>query len=165
MKFRTENPFSINKSNENRYQKKADDNFPIIIRLVKNNFSNEKEKSGTKEDSKVLHYYFLSIKKDEEVYKLHLDLQNLEKNNESFEIEQIYGIDNSGFGQAHARVEDQDKECIICFTDKIDTIILPCRHMSICLECAQSLQNHKKEHSRKCPVCRTGLFKILLSRH
>ncbi len=36
-------------------------------------------------------------------------------------------------------MDDTLKECIICFTDKIDTVIMPCRHMCICMECAKSL--------------------------
>lgn len=35
--------------------------------------------------------------------------------------------------------DNTNRECIICFTDLIDTVIMPCRHMCICMECAKSI--------------------------
>ena len=48
-------------------------------------------------------------------------------------------------------MDDGDKECIICLSDKRDTIILPCKHMCLCVTCAMAIQN---QTARKCPVCR-----------
>jgi len=31
--------------------------------------------------------------------------------------------------------ENQDNDCIVCISNKIDTVIIPCRHMCICVEC------------------------------
>ncbi|KAI8871559.1 hypothetical protein GQ42DRAFT_173750 [Ramicandelaber brevisporus] len=42
------------------------------------------------------------------------------------------------------------KECVICLTDTRDTILLPCRHLCLCSECAEAL----RLQSNKCPVCR-----------
>ena len=34
--------------------------------------------------------------------------------------------------------EDLGAECVICFTDIKDTILLPCRHFCICASCGKS---------------------------
>ena len=66
------------------------------------------------------------------------------------------------------RVDDNEKECIICLSDKRDTIILPCRHMCLCVNCAIAIQN---QTSRTCPVCRDSnnknfkIFKRILYRY
>lgn len=56
------------------------------------------------------------------------------------------------------RVSDTDKECVVCFSEKIDTIIMPCRHMCLCIACASSLQKSDKPQARKCPICRKSYF-------
>ena len=45
--------------------------------------------------------------------------------------------------------EDDDGICSICFTNEIDTIILPCGH-TMCYECAL----HWYQNSIECPFCR-----------
>jgi len=80
-------------------------------------------------------------------------------NGESYEVNEIYGINSSEFGkQEAARIDDSDKECIVCLSDKRDTIILPCRHMCLCVNCAVSLQN---QTSRKCPICSDNIESFL----
>lgn len=41
--------------------------------------------------------------------------------------------------------------CSICFTNKINTIILPCGHVSCCDYCLDKLEDHK------CPICRVEI--------
>ena len=38
-----------------------------------------------------------------------------------------------------------------------DTTVLPCRHMSMCSECAKVL----RMQSNKCPICRTSIESLL----
>ena len=38
------------------------------------------------------------------------------------------------------RFDDQDKECIVCLEEQIDTVIMPCRHMCIGINCAKLFQ-------------------------
>ena len=47
--------------------------------------------------------------------------------------------------------------CVICMTDPRDTTVLPCRHMSMCSECAKVL----RMQSNKCPICRTSIESLL----
>jgi len=44
----------------------------------------------------------------------------------------IFGIDN-----AAANIADEtQKECVICYTTTKDTVVLPCRHMCLCIQCS-----------------------------
>lgn len=55
----------------------------------------------------------------------------------------------------------ESKECIICLSSIRDTIVLPCRHLCLCAECAESLRSRVD----KCPICREccqGLLQVKL---
>mmetsp|Transcript_26547 Transcript_26547/g.43642 ORF Transcript_26547/g.43642 Transcript_26547/m.43642 type:complete len:140 (+) Transcript_26547:890-1309(+) len=41
--------------------------------------------------------------------------------------------------------EHRHEECIICFSNPIDCVVMPCGHQICCLECSQNIS--------KCPVC------------
>eukprot|EP00831_Metopus_contortus_P085378 TRINITY_DN9922_c0_g1_i1.p1 TRINITY_DN9922_c0_g1~~TRINITY_DN9922_c0_g1_i1.p1 ORF type:complete len:383 (+),score=46.92 TRINITY_DN9922_c0_g1_i1:173-1150(+) len=49
------------------------------------------------------------------------------------------------------------KECIICLTADKDTMILPCRHLAICHNCAVQVSMEMK----KCPICRKKIASML----
>lgn len=57
-------------------------------------------------------------------------------------VNDIYGID-------HTSTAPPD-ECVICMTEMRDTVVIPCRHLCICHQCAQVLHFQ----SNKCPICR-----------
>ena len=42
------------------------------------------------------------------------------------------------------------RDCVICLADEKNTVVLPCRHMCLCQDCAEVLRNQ----SSKCPICR-----------
>ncbi|KAJ1986822.1 ubiquitin-protein transferase activity protein [Coemansia spiralis] len=48
-------------------------------------------------------------------------------------------------------------QCAICLSDERDTVLLPCRHLCMCRECA----NTYRQQSNKCPICRTVVETIL----
>ena len=41
--------------------------------------------------------------------------------------------------------------CVICMVKKVDTLLIPCNHLSVCSEDAAKLWT---QESKKCPVCR-----------
>ncbi len=45
-----------------------------------------------------------------------------------------------------------NRECIVCMSEVKDTIVLPCRHMCLCLECANVIRGK----TDRCPLCRQG---------
>lgn len=46
--------------------------------------------------------------------------------------------------------DDTGAECVICFTDTRDTVLLPCRHFCVCNSCARNL----RYRASNCPICR-----------
>ncbi|CAK82624.1 unnamed protein product (macronuclear) [Paramecium tetraurelia] len=68
----------------------------------------------------------------------------------AFEVEEIYGINDSNLIGSMKHDQD-DGECIICLSEKINTIIMPCRHMCLCGNCAKQIMD-KKEQLRHEPA-------------
>lgn len=42
--------------------------------------------------------------------------------------------------------DNSDRECVVCMTNTINCVFLPCGHLKTCMECAHKLNN--------CPICR-----------
>ena len=49
--------------------------------------------------------------------------------------------------------DDAEKECLVCLTEEKNTVIMPCGHMCVCLECGNGLV--KAKHT--CPICRSNI--------
>lgn len=58
----------------------------------------------------------------------------------------------SFFSATNSDLPGYNRECVVCLSQRRDTLFLPCRHMCLCLPCAESLCLH----SDKCPICRQG---------
>uniref|UniRef100_A0A8R1HXP1 RING-type domain-containing protein n=1 Tax=Caenorhabditis japonica TaxID=281687 RepID=A0A8R1HXP1_CAEJA len=69
-------------------------------------------------------------------------------------LQEIFGIENKG---SENYEDDSGLECIICLSDIRDTVILPCRHLCVCSNCADSL---RYKHNN-CPICRSP-FRALI---
>lgn len=72
-------------------------------------------------------------------------------------LQEIYGIENKNLNKPDDENDDTGSECVICMCDIRDTLILPCRHLSLCYSCADSL----RYQANNCPICRAP-FKALL---
>ncbi len=58
------------------------------------------------------------------------------------------------------------KECVICMSEAKDTLVLPCRHLCMCKQCAEVLRTqgrnpevglrNRPSGPPKCPICRQG---------
>lgn len=88
--------------------------------------------------------------------------QTIQVGTRSFELQEIYGIDQSANGgnetaKADDLDEDGGRECVICMTDPRDTTVLPCRHMCMCNKCAKVL----RLQTNKCPICRCPVDSLL----
>ena len=51
----------------------------------------------------------------------------------------------------------EENECVICLSNKCDTIFLPCGHLCTCRECALNIL----EYQRSCPLCDDKNFSSL----
>ncbi len=47
-------------------------------------------------------------------------------------------------------VDNDSAECVICMTDPKEVAVYPCRHMCMCVTCAEALPSQ----NNKCPMCR-----------
>ncbi|KIH64559.1 hypothetical protein ANCDUO_05127 [Ancylostoma duodenale] len=54
-------------------------------------------------------------------------------------LQEMFGIENKEM-TADGSTDDGGLECIICMSDVRDTVILPCRHLCICNNCADTLR-------------------------
>ena len=57
------------------------------------------------------------------------------------------------------RVDDLKKECIVCYDENVDVLVMPCRHLCLGLECAKLIR--EKKDKRHCPMCRTDIVKFV----
>ncbi|CAD8155822.1 unnamed protein product [Paramecium octaurelia] len=99
------------------------------------------------QEKALFQYCFFKLNQNE-IQLQTLDIK-MQKNGKAFSVRDVYG------GQ-----KDQDKDCVICLSNKVNTLILPCKHMSLCQACCQGL----KERSSKCPICRNRIssFRIIM---
>ena len=61
-----------------------------------------------------------------------------------FEISEIYG---------HIGHEEEIKECVVCLTNPKETLVVPCEHMCLCMDCANIMRS---QFEARCPMCRTA---------
>lgn len=73
---------------------------------------------------------------------------------ESWVLNNIYGTEE----KVSVNVKALENDCIICFAEKVDVVVMPCRHLCIGIDCAQAIR--QKPKSRICPICRTSKLKI-----
>lgn len=43
------------------------------------------------------------------------------------------------------------RECVICISDPKSVAVLPCRHLCLCRDCAETL----RARNNRCPICRS----------
>lgn len=79
----------------------------------------------------------------------------------SYLLQEIYGIENKYNSQewkgGDDELGDNSAECVVCLSDVRDTLILPCRHLCLCNNCADTL----RYQASSCPICRLP-FRALL---
>ena len=83
-------------------------------------------------------------------------------NSMPFEIKSIYGLDKDKEAAEDGKVvaaddNDQEEECLVCLSEKKDTLIMPCGHFCICSECGQGLIKAKQS----CPICRQHIGSLI----
>ena len=119
--------------------------YPLVIRL------NGKEQS-------ILYYFTLKLSEGAVVASLLYSKVQIE--DEVWVRRRIFGTDD---GQdKNLRIETLTtarKDCVICFTQKIDIVIMGCKHLAICSKCANTIKENKK--NRECPVCRMKIDRFV----
>lgn len=62
------------------------------------------------------------------------------------------------------RFIDDEKEkrmCVVCQDRSKSVLILPCRHMCLCVECGNQIARSRSRERRKCPLCRSKINTIM----
>eukprot|EP01017_Pseudomicrothorax_dubius_P031141 TRINITY_DN3949_c0_g3_i3.p1 TRINITY_DN3949_c0_g3~~TRINITY_DN3949_c0_g3_i3.p1 ORF type:complete len:190 (+),score=19.98 TRINITY_DN3949_c0_g3_i3:160-729(+) len=123
-----------------------EDQYGLVIRMEK--------KDSSLRELKVM-YNYLEFEDKSGRWDIKIKRQKMEWNGEAYEVQEIYGLESSDLKPTAARIDDQNKECAVCLSEKIDTVVIPCRHMCLCIECAKALS--VAQTGKKCPICRIDI--------
>ncbi|KAJ2714244.1 hypothetical protein H4R19_001832 [Coemansia spiralis] len=82
--------------------------------------------------------------------------QKLGIGNMLYQQHEVFGL-SEALDSRTSMAKDDPSQCAICLSDDRDTVMLPCRHLCMCRECA----NTYRQQSNKCPICRTVVETIL----
>ncbi|KAK6120113.1 hypothetical protein DH2020_046149 [Rehmannia glutinosa] len=69
------------------------------------------------------------------------------------QIPKITPVFHDNFGAENVKPE---RECVMCMTDEISVVFLPCAHQILCAQCNVL---HEKQGMNDCPSCRTAIEK------
>lgn len=53
--------------------------------------------------------------------------------------------------------EEEDPDCLVCYGQPHDVVLVPCGHYCLCESCAKTIQSS----TRKCPMCRGNINMIV----
>lgn len=103
-------------------------------------------------------------------YSLKILKQRLQVGNDLYDLEDIYGMPTESSGSpddaehepvtgslAGVADHDEGEDCVICLAEPRNTLVMPCRHMCLCSDCAGML----RQRTNKCPICRTVAERFL----
>lgn len=90
-----------------------------------------------------IHYTYCALKrKAGSNMATQLVRQRLQTDGCVFDLHEVYG------GSA---ADTEDNMCVICLCEERNVVILPCRHLCLCNDCATELND---QPDAKCPMCR-----------
>lgn len=86
----------------------------------------------------------------------------------SFLLQEVYGFTDTVKDECAENMQTM-RECVICMSDLKDTIVIPCRHLCLCHECAEVLRmqgrggtpEDQRRGAARCPICRQAFHSML----
>lgn len=108
-----------------------------FINLTKNRTSNvDHDKNNNRDDN------------DDDLFQLNIDKRSLRPSYKRFMRRKLQQelMNDSGL-------------CVICCNDKKNIVMLPCRHLCICVTCSKKLWDNTQHQS--CPICRKQVNNLL----
>ncbi|KAL3871808.1 hypothetical protein ACJMK2_039780 [Sinanodonta woodiana] len=57
--------------------------------------------------------------------------------------------------------ERERRKCVVCQDRSKSVLILPCKHMCLCVECGNQIARHRVANRRICPLCRQKIRTIM----
>ncbi|WAR31251.1 RNF26-like protein, partial [Mya arenaria] len=58
-------------------------------------------------------------------------------------------------------LEKEKRICVVCQDQNKSVLILPCRHMCLCVDCGDQIARSRSRSRRVCPLCRTKINTIM----
>lgn len=145
------------------------DTYPLVVRLetvteagAREGHTLQERKPGDEQVAWVQSQTTFAVlhREDDGSWAVRVAKQKIWVGGVSYELQEIYGLEQSGLATSGSDRPAEDAEerlCVICLSNDRDTTVLPCRHMCMCHECAQEL---RKQTSR-CPICRNQVESLL----
>ena len=97
-------------------------------------------------------------------YRLPSSSVLLQRDVSVFKLENVFDMGGDAKPEREGSQDDNDDDsddadgvCVVCIENPKDTVVLPCRHMCMCSECAQAVRNQRG----KCPMCRTDIERLM----
>lgn len=91
---------------------------------------------------------YCKILKSNDNYQLKSEMQKVRVRNVWFDMREVYGLEDN---------DNCNNECEVCYTNKKNTIFLPCMHSYSCNDCSV----YVRLRGNKCPLCRESKFTIV----
>jgi hypothetical protein len=122
------------------------------------NYANRYERRNRQHDSDASDYHYDLL--DE------MDYEDSIRDHPRVTENYTKGLDNAHDGRPEPKTEEQlrvNLDCKVCFSQLVDTVLLPCGHAVMCQWCAnQHVPSSKYDKTRpskpaKCPMCRKGI--------
>ncbi|GFO19996.1 RING finger protein 26 [Plakobranchus ocellatus] len=57
--------------------------------------------------------------------------------------------------------ERDKRKCVVCQDEIKSVLVLPCKHMCLCVMCADQIVHSRQQGRRACPLCRTRITKVM----
>jgi len=157
---------STSRSNKKDKKEKKIIWFPLIIVLE------SLERKDEKGDDRSIKYQTtllkLEINNDTNQYNIKTVDQKVMIKNNLYRLQEIYGFTDEDDEEVVTNEVNSSIECVICLSEPRNTIVLPCRHLCVCQDCADILCNQSRHDHRssylstpRCPICRQTFHSFL----
>jgi len=126
--------------------------FPLIIEVVATPLNSAHKHS--------IATYTIFEKTQDDTLGLRVVAQKINADGRVFLLREIYGIERKPAKEGEEKLDDEDeseRECVVCMSEPMDTMVLPCRHLCLCNSCAEVL----RYQASKCPICRAPFHSLL----
>lgn len=107
----------------------------------------------------LFYFYRIEYKEDTKHAELFETKQVLQYDRAQYLIGTLFGIQNTPFHPKWDPNLTEDKECVICISNFINTVLLPCRHMCTCHVCSDHIIQDPR--NKQCPLCRKEIDNYL----
>ena len=74
--------------------------------------------------------------------------------------------ENDAVSGASSAIEDEESEnlmrkCVVCQDQPKTVLVLPCKHMCLCIDCAHTIATSRNRARRVCPLCRGRIQTVM----